>query len=111
MIFRTAMAYFSVQFNPRPTRRHNKIGSVERKQAVVRALCLRLKQDAKVSNLEQAVKLSNITVAKVVLRSTFLRNILYGRKAVSSFEMARGYTPKIFGLRKCPVSESLLKAH
>ena len=44
--FADALRYFSIQFEPRPARRHNKLGVVERKNEVVRVVLQRLLKDA-----------------------------------------------------------------
>lgn len=97
-IFRTSTAYFSIHFYPGSPRCHNKLGSVERKHAVVKALCFRSMQYAEDSNLGRAVEQQKVTFAEVVSRSTYPRNVLYASKAIGNIEMARGYTLVILGL-------------
>lgn len=110
------MDYFSIEFNATPARRHNKTGGVERKHAVARALCLCLKQDARCtishpSGSSSAAPFHTIIVAEVLSRATYLSNILYGSRTLSSFEMAKGYTPSIVGIPKSPLCNSLITDH
>lgn len=49
--------------------------------------------------------------AEVVSRATHLTNILNESRKVSSFELARGYTPSILGLSQTLLSEHILSSH
>ena len=43
--------------------------------------------------------------AHILSRATYLSNVLYGGRTLSSFEMARGYTPSIAGLPQSKITE------
>jgi len=103
--FSSSLRYFHIMFEARPARRHNKLGVVERKNAVVRLIVQRFSKDAEFFN--------GCVVAKEELlsRATYLSNILYGSKMLSSFELVRGYTPQLAGLPQCQVSTDLMAAH
>lgn len=108
--FREEIAYFSFPFNRAQIIHFNRLISAEKKHAVGRALCLWLMQYAKDLNLEIAAELSNVTGTEIVFRFTYSSNILWGNKAIYSFEIARGYISAILELWKCSVSENLMKA-
>lgn len=75
---------------------------------MVRTLAQRLLRDAKYF---AAVRNTDFTIVDIVARATYLSNILYGSKTLSSYELVRGYTPSICGLPQCPVKEELGVAH
>lgn len=90
----------SIRWNPRPARRHSKVGIVERKNRVIKSIMERLV----LANPE-------ISAEELVARASFLSNVFAGSRIASSFEMARGYTPSIAGLPQHPVSERIVQAH
>ena len=73
---------------PRPARRHNKLGRVERKHRVIKLILSRL-----------AHAYPQASSVWLVRFATFLSNVLYGNKLVSAFELARGYTPSLTGTK------------
>ena len=98
----------SVTYEARPARRHNKIGSVESGNDTIRLFVQRLLRD-KQNSRQVGRKLH--TDYEILSRATFLKNIMYGGKHLSSFELARGYRPSLFGLPQHPVSAEILQAH
>lgn len=106
--FAKQLHYFGIKFKPTPARRHNKLGVVERKNSVVRLLIQRLVKDGSYASASRAV---SITPDELLSRATYLSNILYGSKLLSSFELARGYTPSISGLPASNLTEQLVEAH
>lgn len=90
----------NVQFKPRPTRRHNKTGIVERKNATLKTIIARLDDEK-----------SNVSVNSLVERASFLSNMFSGNKILSSFQLVRGYKPSVIGLPRSLVTEELLDAH
>ena len=80
-----------VKFNPVPSRRHNKTGTVERKNRVIKDVLEKLDGDTSTKGYR---------FADLISSATFLSNVMYGNKNISSFEMARGYTPSIPGTDK-----------
>ena len=101
-------AQHKVQFEARPARRHNKIGSVESGNDTIRLFVQRLLRDEKHSR-STGGKVH--TDYEILSRATFLKNTMYGGKQLSSFEQARGYRPSICGLPQLPVSAEILQAH
>lgn len=106
--FMSALRYFGVRFEPRPARRHNKLGIVERKNAVIRLVVQRLLKDAEYAkNAHQHIACK----AEVLSRATYLSNVMYGGKTMSSFEIAKGYTPRLNNLPQRHVPEEIVQAH
>lgn len=97
---RKALQTRMIYFKPRPTRRHNKCGIVERKNATIKRILERLVQADEDSSPE-------VLVAK----ACFLSNCLHGTKVLSSFELARGYTPSIVGNPSRKVPSEILDVH
>lgn len=90
----------SILFKPRPARRHNKLGVVERKNGVVKAILSKLNKEH-----------SNTDAVTLVSRAAFLSNLFSGNKILSSFELVRGYSPSVVGIPKSQVTIELLNAH
>ena len=106
--FAEALRYFSIQFEPRPARRHNKLGVVERMISVVRVLLQRLLKDASKSSV---CVVASVERKEVVSRAVYLSNIFYSSKTLRSFEMAPGYTPSLVGLPQAKQSAEIITAH
>ena len=94
------LAMHSIMFNPRPARRHNKIGHVERKNGTLRTVLHKL-------NLER----SSADAETIVARAVFLSNLFSGSRLASSFEQVRGYTPAVAGLPQTFVPKEIIDAH
>ena len=114
--FARLMERFSVTVEPRPARRHQKIGVVERKNAVVRTLVQRILHDVDFVNkallgIDPADQDKNELHSHILSRATYLSNVLYGSRTLSSFEMVRGYTPSISGLPQSRITEIMTCAH
>lgn len=108
--FQRALKYFGIKHRPLPARRHNKLGVVERKNSVVRGIAQRLRKDSDYfATVRQQVP-NNGSPTEILSRASFLANIILGSKLLSSFEMARGYSPAILGLPKSKVSEEMQAA-
>lgn len=90
----------AIQFKPRPARRHNKIGLMERKKGVVKRILEKLQFDQ-----------TECTDAELISRAIFLSNMFTGSKALSSFELARRYAPSILGTPRRMVTEELMDAY
>ena len=106
--FAEALRYFNIQFQPRPARRHNKLGVVERKKSVVRTIIQRLLKDADYFHPSRDRKPEQ---EDILSRAVYLSNILYGSQSMSSFELARGYTPALVSLPQAKVPSKLLLAY
>lgn len=89
-----------IRFNPRPVRRHNKIGIFERKNGTLKEIIHRLDKDISTTSSEN-----------LLARPTFLSNMFSGSRLLSSFELTRGYSPSILGLQRNDISQELLDAH
>ena len=102
--FAEALRYFDITFQPRPARRHNKLGVVERKNSVVRTLIQRLLKDADYFDPSRDRKPEQ---EDILSRAVYLSNILYGSRSMSSFELAGGYTPALVSLPQAKVPSQL----
>jgi len=98
--FRDLLDLHGVSFDARPARRHNKVGSVERKNSVIKLILQRLSMDC-----------PGLTVSSLIARAVFLSNLFSGSRIASSFEQARGYTPGICSLPPSIVPPELIAAH
>ena len=94
------LKHYEVKFEPRPARRHNKIGIVESKNNI---LTRRLVKDA---DYFKTTRGTSATTSEILSRAVFLADIPYGDKRLSSLEMVRGYTPSFVGLPKTQVYPS-----
>lgn len=85
--FMSALRCFGIRFEPRPARRHKKLGTVEGKNSVVCLIVQRILKDA-----EHAQKAhgSFAGKAEILSEAKYLSKILYCGKNVSSFEIAEG---------------------
>ena len=98
--FHKFLKQHNITYKPRPARRHNKLGSVERKNQTVK--CIIRKLDNEITNADTRT---------VVARAVFLSNMFSGSKILSSFQLAKGYTPSIIGIPQSHVTTELLQAH
>lgn len=89
-----------IQYRPRPTRRHNKTGLVERKNGVLKDILRRL-----------ILENTSASITDVVTRANFFTNVLRGFCILSSFELARGYQPSMAGIPETKVTKELINAH
>ena len=89
-----------ITFRARPTRRHNKLGIVERKNGTLKDILRRL-----------AMAHPKASMDALVARATFICNMFSGSQLLSSFELARGYQPSLLGVPPTYVTQELLDAH
>lgn len=89
-----------IEFKPRPDRRHNKLGIVERKNGTVKTILRKLDDE-----------ISDADATTIVSRAAFLSNMFSGNRILSSFELVRGYSLAVIGIPKTMVSEAILVAH
>lgn len=99
-LFHNYLVSHGIQFQPRPARRHNKLGIVERKNSTIKAIVSKLDDER-----------SDAWTETLVSSASFQSNMFSGNKLLSSFELARGYWPSILGIPKTVATEELLKAH
>ena len=97
-----------MEYAARPARRHNKIGSVESANATIRLFVQRLLMDDEHQSRARGTKK---LLYEILSRGTFLNNVLYGGKQASSFELARGFTPSLWGMRQSPLSRQAPRSH
>ena len=74
------------------------MGRVERKHATIKLILSRLSLSYPQNRDGWLVKFA-----------VFLSNVLFGNKVASSFELARGYTPALFGTSKLKVTGDILE--
>lgn len=99
-ISHTFLKQHSILYKPRPSRRHNKLGCLQRKNRTVKAIIRKL--DNGITDAD----------AKMTLASPlFLSNLFSGSRKLNSFQPATGYTPSILGIPSSPVTAELLQAH
>lgn len=106
--FTDALRYFSISFQPCLARWHNKLGIVERKNAVICGIVTKLLHDAEYYSEERGI---DVLHTEVLSRAKYISNMLYGSRVVSNFEMVRGYTPRMQELPQQMITEELLPAH
>ena len=107
-VFIKFLKYYKIRYESRPARRHTKIRVFESKNEVIRTISQRLLKDFEYFTINRS---THESWEENLPRATYLSNILYGGKRISSFEMVRGYTPSISRLPKCRVSTELIEAH
>lgn len=90
----------SITFKPRPTRRHNKTGIIERKIQTVKAIIRRMDKE-----------ITSASAEEIVARAVFMSNVFSGTRILSSFQLVRGYQPSILGIPATTVPTELLDAH
>lgn len=90
----------AVCIRPRPARRHNRTGIVEGNNGVFKAIFYRPEKET-----------PSATAPELVSRAPFLSNLFTGSSMLSSFQLARGYSPSILGLPPTRVTQELLDAH
>lgn len=90
----------NITFKPKPACRHNKIGPVERKNGLVKNILPSL--DHEICDANEHTLLA---------RAAFFSNMYSGSKVLSSFLLARGYSPSIVGIPATYVTRNLLAHH
>lgn len=106
--FANQLAYFRIKFQPRPSRAHNKIGVVDRKNAIIRHFAQKLFKEAFHARDTRGTTVNNDAI---IARATYLSNVLFASKTLSSFELSRGYCPQMQGLQNNIVTTELRAAH
>ncbi len=106
--FVRALELHGTKFEPRPGRRHNKIGAVESRHNSLRLFVQRLVKDAERFKILHGIP---IPFAAILSKATFLCNILRGNSKLSSFELARGYHPSVAGLPQSAILKEIFDAH
>ena len=98
--FLEMLSRYGIGQQPRPARRHNKMGRVERKHQTIKLILSRI-----------ALAIPNATDRWIIKFGLFISKILAGNKLASSFELARGYTPSLVGTQMLKVPQQVLEAH
>lgn len=96
----------SIVWEPRPPRRHNAIGVVERRNGVMRLVLERL-----VSGNDSLLQRDRVSDALLLERGNFLANLILGDQTLSSFQLLKGYQPSLVGLPPTMLSEANVRAH
>jgi hypothetical protein len=102
--FLSRLATHGITFSPRPARRHNTIGIVERRNRQLKLVTERL-----VTADDQLGGATSLDV--LVARANFFVNVMIGSGLASSFERVRGYSPSFLGIPSSTLPLSLLEAH
>lgn len=90
-----------MKFKPRPYRRHNKVGIIERKNGTIKRIIEKLQNDEGAN--EDAVRMAQ--------KAIFLSNVFSGSKLLSSFELSREYTPSLVASGSRGINPEFLQAH
>lgn len=106
--FSSALRYFDIEFDPRPARRPCKLGVLERKNSIVRTLRERLLMDSEYLDRGRD---KHSEREDILSRAVYLSNVLHGSLSMSSFELARGYTPALLGVPQTKTPSYLFDAH
>ncbi len=106
--FKDMLRNHGILFEERPARRHNKIGIVESGHNGIRLFVQRLLKDAEYNRLNYGLC---IPKQEILSKATFLCNALRGNAKLSSFELARGYSPSLAGLPQTQTSKETLAAY
>ena len=96
----------SITWEPRPPRRHNTIGVVERRNGVMRMILARL-----VAGNDSLTEAKRVTDDLLIERANFLANLLLGDATLSSFQLLKGYQPSLIGIPATELSAENVRAH
>lgn len=94
------MELHEITVNPRPSRSSHKCGQVERNNGIFKLV---------VGKLQRADP--KATPSNIIARASFVTNLLRGSRIMSSFQLARGYSPSVHGIPRRIMPQSLLDAH
>lgn len=94
------MAKHNISLNPRSSRSSHKSGIFERNNGVFKSI---------MEKLQRADK--NATPETSIARTSFLSNLTKGYKCISSFQMAKGFSPSILGIPMEVLSNETIKSH
>ena len=105
--FDQMLSTHSIESRPRPARRPNKNGIVERRNGVIKKLMSTLvRDDDTLTHITGRRRSSK----EILQQATFLGHQLYGGAILSSFERTRGYQPSLLGIGPLYVSKSIFEA-
>lgn len=102
------MRHYCINLEPRPTRRHSKLGTAKRKNVVIRVLIHRLVFDAKSFESQRGL---HAAYDRVLSRAVYISSVMYESRKVSSFQLVRGYISEFLGLQKSEVPPELASEH
>lgn len=94
------LATHNIHLAARPSRSSHKNGHIERNNGTFKSVLEKLSKER-----------TNDTPATLVSRASMITNLLHGSSTLSSFQLARGFTPSILGMPKSKVSQEMLDAH
>lgn len=104
----SAIRYCGIRFEPRTARRHNKLGIVGGKNAVIYLIVQRLLKHAEHAQKAHEASAGN---AEMLSRAKCLRKIMSGGKNVSSFELAEECSLCISNLSLRELPDKIVNAH
>ncbi len=84
----------------RPSRCSSKNGKVERNNGIFKHILSRISREK-----------TSSSPATIVARASFVTNMFHGNSTLSSFQLARGYSPSFLGVPSSVVPEDILSAH
>lgn len=90
-----------IKLKPRPSRRHNKVEVIERKNGTIKRIVEKLQLD------KSATEDGHSIIQKI----PFLSNVFSGSSILSAFELARGYQPSILGTGSKAAGKDIIRAH
>lgn len=90
----------NVTLNPRPSRSSSMNGIVERNNGVFKNILARLEKET-----------TEASPSVIFSTASLMSNMLHGNKDMSSFQLARGYSPSITGIPSTVVPTEFLDAH
>ena len=90
----------AIEVKERPSRSSSKNGKVERNNGLFKLILSRIARENTCSPPQT-----------LVARASFLTNLFHGNSTLSSFQLARGYSPSLLGVPAAVVPPDVLAAH
>lgn len=100
LTLRKFMEKDDIKVRPRPTQSSHKSGRVERNNGVLKKVLPKIERADPTSDPET-----------IIVRLSFIDNLFYGSKLMSTFQLAQGYATSILGLPHGIVSQELVDAY
>lgn len=90
----------NIELEVRPSRSSHKNGKVERNNGIFKTVFIKVAAESKLTDIDILVK-----------RASFITNLLHGNSILSSFQLARGYSPSVLCIPAKVVPSNLLIAY
>lgn len=100
LYFKSHLRTYSIKWEPRPARRHSLVLIVQLKNRVMKSVMQRISIENPFMDLDL-----------LIAREIFLNNVTSGLRTALSFEMSRGYVPRIVGLLQNKADSSIVHTH